>query len=166
MAAPQRRPGAGARSQMRSAARLAAVQALYQMDVGGTGLPDVLAEYEGLRLGQEVEGEQYREADHAFFRDVVSGVVREQRVLDRRVDTALKEGWPLTRIDAILRAILRAGLYELAYRPDVPAKVTITEYVDVARAFFTEDEPRVVNGVLDRLAREARPEELGGPRGS
>jgi len=152
---------AGSRAQLRSSARLAAVQALYQMEIAGTDLSDVLAEYEGLRIGQELEGEHYREADRDFFRDLVSGVVREQRPVDRRVDAVLRAGWPLTRLDAIVRAILRAGAYEIAYRTDVPPRVTISEYVDVAKAFFGVEEPRLVNGVLDRLAHDLRPEDLG-----
>jgi N utilization substance protein B len=155
------RPGARSRAQKRSAARLAAVQALYQMDIARTDVGDVLAEYEALRIGRELEGEQYREADRGFFRDIVSGVVREQRMLDPRIDQILKAGWPLARLDAIVRAVLRAGAYEIAFRSDVPPKVVITEYVDVAKAFFEGDETRLINGVLDRLAHELRPDDLG-----
>lgn len=144
----------------RGAARLAAVQALYQMEIAGTGIADVVAEFELFRLGKEIDGEQYRTADAAWFRDLVSGVVEAQLEVDPRVHAALVEGWPLKRVDATLRAILRAGVYELIRRPDVPARVVITEYVDIAKAFFTEDEPKLVNGVLDRLARELRPEEF------
>ncbi len=116
----------------RGAARLAAVQALYQMDIAGTGLNDILAEFESHWIGREVEGAQYLPAEAAFFRDVVSGVVREQRSLDPLVDKALAQGWPLKRIEAILRAVLRAGAYELGHRSDVPARVVVSEYVDVA----------------------------------
>ena len=144
----------------RGAARLAAVQALYQMEIAGTGIADVVAEFELFRLGKEIDGEQYRTADAAWFRDLVSGVVEAQLEVDPRVHAALVEGWPLKRVDATLRAILRAGVYELIHRADVPARVVITEYVDIAKAFFTEDEPKLVNGVLDRLARELRPEEF------
>jgi N utilization substance protein B len=148
------------RSSLRSAARLAAVQALYQMDMTGIDLNDVLAEFEAHRLGQELEGEQYCAAEADFFRDLVEGVVREQRNLDPMIDEQLAKGWRLSRVDSILRAILRSGAFELRDRCDVPARVVINEYVDVAHAFFGEDEPKVVNGVLDRLAHAARPEEL------
>src|SRR5881394_2760615 len=104
----------------RGAARLAAVQALYQMDVAGTGLNDILSEFESHWIGREVEGNQYLPAEEAFFRDVVSGVVREQRELDPLVDKVLAQSWPLKRIETVLRAILRAGAYELAHRQDVP----------------------------------------------
>jgi N utilization substance protein B len=144
----------------RGAARLAAVQALYQMDLGGGSLPEVLAEFESYRLGKEIDGEQYRDADFAFFRDIVSGVVREQQTLDPIVHTTLSAGWPLARVDVTLRAILRAGAYELAGRSDVPARVVIAEYVDVAKAFFEGEVPAMVNGVLDAIARRIRPVEF------
>src|SRR5436190_18493353 len=103
----------------RGAARLAAVQALYQMEIAGTGLEEILAEFESHWIGREVEGAQYLPAEAAFFRDLVSGVLREQRSLDPLVDKALSQGWPLKRIEAILRAVLRAGAYELRHRNDV-----------------------------------------------
>src|SRR5436309_11461654 len=144
----------------RGAARLAAVQALYQMDIGGAGLNDVFAEFESHWLGSEVEGEKYLPAEAAFFRDVVSGVVRDQKELDPLVDQALARGWPLKRIDAIIRAVLRAGTYELQHRKDVPARVVVTEYVDVANAFVDKDETGMVNAVLDQIARKFRAEEF------
>jgi len=144
----------------RSAARLAAVQALYQMDMTAIDMHEVIAEFEAHRLGQEVEGSQYCEAEAAFFRDVVEGVVREQRRLDPLIDRHLAEGWRLNRVDSILRAILRAGAFEMLKRPDVPARVVITEYVDLAHAFFDGEEPKVVNGILDRLGREERPQDF------
>ncbi|MEQ8479889.1 MAG: transcription antitermination factor NusB [Hoeflea sp.] len=140
----------------RGAARLAAVQALYQMDIGGTGVLEVVAEYESHRLGNEIDGEQYRPADPAWFRAVVSGVVEKQRALDPVIRASLTEDWPLSRLDATLRAILRAGAWELSFKKDVPVPVIVTEYVDIARAFFEEDEPKIVNAVLDRLARKYR----------
>jgi N utilization substance protein B len=152
--------GAPRPANQRGAARLAAVQALYQMDLGGTTLPEVVAEFESYRLGKEVDGTQYRDADAAFFRDLVSGVVRDQRALDPAIHAALIPGWPLGRLDATLRAILRSGCYELASRPDVPARVVITEYVDVAKAFFESDVPPMVNAVLDALAHTLRPAEF------
>lgn len=144
----------------RGAARLAAVQALYQMDLGGATLPDVVAEFETHRLGKELDGEQYRDADASFFREIVSGVVAEQRDIDPAIDAALTSDWPLQRVDATLRAILRAGAFELAHRRDVPARVVITEYVDVANAFFEGEVPGMVNAVLDALARQFRPGEF------
>ncbi|MFW2391334.1 MAG: transcription antitermination factor NusB [Methyloceanibacter sp.] len=148
------------RASLRSAARLAAVQALYQMDMTGIDLTDVLAEFEAHRLGQELEGDQYHSAEAKFFRDLVEGVVREQRNLDPLIDQQLAEGWRLGRVDSILRAILRSAAFELTDRDDVPARVVISEYVDIAHAFFNEDEPKVVNGVLDQLAHKTRPKEL------
>src|ERR1700704_3034739 len=111
----------------RGAARLAAVQALYQMDLAGTGLNEILAEFERHWIGREVEGAQYLPAEAAFFRDIVSGVVREQRELDPLIDEALSKGWPLTRIETVLRAALRAGAFELIHRGDVPARVVVAE---------------------------------------
>jgi len=141
----------------RGAARLAAVQALYQMEITGGDLDDIIAEFESFRLGSEIDGEQYREADALFFRQIVSGVVRDQRALDPAIDAALTVGWPLPRIDALLRAILRGGAFELAERRDIPPPVVISEYIDVARAFYEGDVPPMVNAVLDTLARRLRP---------
>ena len=148
------------RAQSRSAARLAAVQALYQMEIGGGELADVVTEFEEFRLGQEIDGDEYREADSNFFRDIVTGVVTEQRTIDPRVHQALVDDWPLKRIDVTLREILRAGSWELLKRKDIPARVIISEYVDVAKAFFVEEEPKIVNGVLDKIAHEMRPKEF------
>jgi len=155
---------AGKRANSRGAARLAAVQALYQMDLGGVTLPDVIAEFETFRFGQELDGETYRDADRAFFREIVGGVVADQRTLDPAIAAALAADWPLHRLDATLRAVLRAGAFELATRKDVPAKVVISEYVDVAKAFYEGDVPAMVNGVLDTLGRTLRPAEFAGPR--
>ena len=146
----------------RGAARLAAVQALYQMDIAGTGVNEILAEFEGHWIGQEVEGNQYLPAEAAFFREVVGGVVREQRSLDPLIDAALAQGWPLKRIEAILRAVLRAGAFELGHRRDVPARVVVSEYVDVANAFVEREETGMVNAVLDALARGLRGPEFAG----
>ena len=144
----------------RSAARLAAVQALYQMELTGKGLNEIYAEFESFWIGHEVEGERYNAAETAFFRDVVGGVVADQGPLDRLVDNLLAEGWPLARIDSVLRAILRAGAYELKKRTDIPARVAIKEYVDVAGAFFEREEAGMVNAVLDAAARVLRPAEF------
>jgi N utilization substance protein B len=144
----------------RSAARLAAVQALYQMDLAGTGLNDILAEFESHWLGREVEGAQYLPAQKAFFRDIVTGVVREQRMLDPLIDAALAKGWPLKRIETVLRAILRAGAYELSARADVPARVVVSEYADVAAAFVGAEETAMINAVLEDLGRQLRGDEF------
>lgn len=147
----------------RGAARLAAVQALYQMDISGTGVLETAAEYETFRLGQEIDGEQYRDADAAWFRAILSGVVAEQTRLDPVIADALSEQWPLSRLDGTLRAVMRAGAYELIHRNDVPVAVIVTEYVDVAHAFFDDgEEPRMVNAVLDRIARARRKSDAAG----
>ncbi len=147
----------------RGVARLAAVQALYQMDVGGGSLTSVISEFTAFRLGKEIDGAQYRDADEQWFKHIVAGVVEDQKFLDPFIHTALTEDWPLKRIDSLLRAILRSGSYELLRRKDVPAKVIISEYIDVAKAFFEDDEPGLVNGVLDRLAHDLRNSELEPP---
>lgn len=144
----------------RSAARLAAVQALYQMELSGAELGDVRREFETHRLGAEIEGVEYREADVELFRNLIEGAVRHQVSIDHLTDRALVEKWPLGRIDATLRALFRAAGHELTGRPDIPPKVVIGEYVDVAKAFFSGKEPGFVNAVLDHMAREARPGEM------
>jgi N utilization substance protein B len=144
----------------RGAARLAAVQALYQMDIAGTALNEILAEFESHWLGSEVEGSKYLPAEAAFFRDIVGGAVREQRKLDPMIDAALSAGWPLKRVEALLRAVLRAGAFELDQRKDIPARVVVSEYVDVANAFVDRDETGMVNAVLDTLARQLRTAEF------
>jgi N utilization substance protein B len=153
-------PPTDRKANRRGAARLAAVQALYQMDIAGTGVNDILAEFESHWMGREVEGNQYLPAEAAFFRDVVGGVVRDQRKLDPLIDAALEQSWPLKRIEAILRAVLRAGAFELDQRSDVPARVVISEYVDVANAFVDREETGMVNAVLDQLARKLRATEF------
>ena len=148
------------RADQRSAARLAIVQALYQMDVTGKGLNEILAEFESFWIGREVEGDEYKPAEVQFFRDVLAGVLKEQRAIDPLIDRTLAEGWPLTRVEAVMRAVLRAGAFELKMRTDVPARVVITEYVAVASAFFEREEAGMTNAVLDRLARQLRLGEL------
>jgi transcription antitermination protein NusB len=140
----------------RGAARLAAVQALYQMDVGGAGVLEVVSEYEAHRLGQEIDGEQYLKADASWFRSIVSGVVRDQLKLDPMIKNSLQDDWALSRLDSTVRAILRAGSFELIERKDVPVAVIVNEYVEIAQAFFDEDEPKLVNAVLDRIAKQVR----------
>ncbi len=144
----------------RGAARLAAVQALYQMDIAGTSLQDILADFERHWIGHEIEGEQYLPAEAGFFREIVTGVVAEQRRLDPLVDHVLAAGWPLKRVEAILRSVLRAGAYELDKRHDIPARVVISEYVDVASAFVDRDETGMVNAVLDQIAHQVRAAEF------
>lgn len=151
---------APARATPLSAARLAAVQALYQMDVAGTDAADVIAEFRDHRMKDETDAAGCQQADAIFFADLVMGVVREQRRIDPMLNARLAAGWRLSRIDSILRAILRSAAYEILFRADVPAKVIINEYVDVGHAFFEGDEPGVVNAILDALARAQRGHEL------
>lgn len=147
----------------RSAARLAAVQALYQIEVTGSDWRVVVREFDQHRLGAEIEGVQYREADPAHFKSTVEAVIDRQTIIDQLTDRALVERWPLGRIDPILRALFRAAGAEIAARPDIPPKVVIGEYVDVAHAFFPDGrEPKFVNAVLDHMAREQRPEAFAG----
>ncbi|MSP68328.1 MAG: transcription antitermination factor NusB [Alphaproteobacteria bacterium] len=152
--------------QSRSAARLAAVQALYQLEFGDAGpvqIAAVVEEFSQHRLGREVEGEQYRRADREHFVEVVRGVHAGLGEIDAMIASALAPGWALARIGTLQRAILRAGAHELRARPDVPVRVVINEYVDVAHAFFHGDEPAFVNGLLDRLARVLREAEFQPP---
>ena len=144
----------------RSAARLGAVQALYQMDLSGSDVGETLAQFSSRVMGENFEDGQCGEADYRHLREVVDGVVREQKAIDPVVDQILDKGWPLHRLDSTVRAILRAGAYELMFMDKVPARVAISEYVDVADAFFGEEEPRFVNGVLNKLARMKRPAEF------
>jgi N utilization substance protein B len=137
----------------RGAARLAAVQALYQMDVGRQTLEDTLSQFNSHVMGREIEGEQYLPADADFFRQIVSGVIKSQLDIDPSIDNALTSDWPVGRIDATLRAILRAAAFELLRRRDIPAGVVITEYVDIAKAFYEDDAPKLVHGVLDTIAK-------------
>ncbi|MBX9931591.1 MAG: transcription antitermination factor NusB [Methylobacterium sp.] len=150
----------------RSGARLSVVQALYEMEISDKGVIEALAEFEAFWIGREVDGIDHPPAEIAFFRDLLRGTVEEQRAIDPQVDQALAAGWPLKRIEAVLRAILRAGTYELMFRRDVPARVVISEYVAVADSFFAGDEPGVVNAVLDKIARGVRGTEFAGLPGS
>ena len=145
------------RSRSRSAARLAAVQALYQMEMEGTPLAKLLHEFHEHRLGATIEDDTYAEAEVDFFDDLVTGVDARREEIDTLIVARLAEGWSLERLDRPMRAILRAGAYELIARPDVPVATVITEYVDVAHAFFDKRESGFVNGLLDAIAKEARP---------
>lgn len=150
----------------RSAARLSAVQALYQLEMTGADWRVVVAEFLKHRVGAEIEGVQYREADRTHFRRTIEAAVTNQAAIDQLTDRALVEGWPLGRIDSTLRAVFRAAGAEITGRPDIPARVIIGEYVDVAQAFFGSGKTAgFVNAVLDHMVREARPEALpGDPR--
>lgn len=138
----------------RSVARLAAVQALYQMEVSGAGVDAVVREFSDHRFGGDMEGSRLAEADEAFFGEIVRGVVSDQMAIDQAIAHHLAKGWRLERIDATLRAILRAGAYELLQRPDVPREVAIDEYVELAKSFFEGPEPGFVNAALDAIARD------------
>jgi transcription antitermination protein NusB len=148
-------------SRRRSVARLTAVQALYQLELNrGVDPETVVREFARHRFGQEIDGDQYGEADPALFADIVRGVAADQENLDATISSVLTEEWPLLRLDSVLRAILRAGVYELAHRRDVPPRVSISEYTAVAHAFFVGKEPGLANGVLDRLGRTLRATEM------
>ena len=146
-----------ARSQARSAARLAAVQALYQQHMEGTALARLLNEFHQHRLGMEIDDEQYAAAEVDFFDDLVSGVGARREEIDETLAGKLAQGWTLTRLDKTMLQILRCGTYELIARPDVPVASAINEYVDVAKAFFDDREAKFVNGILDAVAKDARP---------
>lgn len=147
--------------QARSVARLAAVQALYQMELAGAGVDAVVREFADHRFGGDVEGgaaaeAPLAEADEAFFAAVVRGVVADQAAIDRAIVRRLAQNWKLDRLDATVRAILRAGAYELIHRPDVPVEVAIDEYVDLAKAFFDPTEAGFINAALDAIAGDVR----------
>ena len=145
-----------ARSKARSAARLAAVQALYQRQMENTHLARLLDEFHQHRLGREIEGDHYAEAEVDFFDDVVSGAIARQDEIDALLTEKLAEGWTLARLDKTMLQILRAGAYELLTRADVPTGTAISEYVDVAHAFFDEREAKFVNGILDAVGKVVR----------
>src|SRR5881394_1328543 len=148
---------AAARSRSRSAARLAAVQALYQYEMEGTPLPRLLKEFHDHRLGATIEDARYHDAEHEFFDHIVMGTDARRTEIDSLISDRLAEGWSLERLDRPMRAILRAGAYELIARPDVPVGSVISEYVDVAHAFYDKRESGFVNGLLDAIAKETRP---------
>ncbi len=145
-----------AKSQSRSAARLAAVQALYQMDMERTQLARLLDEFHQHRLGKEIEDDQYADAEVAFFDDLVKGVDARRDEIDLLISEKLAQGWSLARLDKTMVQILRCGTYELLARPDVPKAAAITEYVDVAHAFFESREAKFVNGLLDAIGKDVR----------
>jgi transcription antitermination protein NusB len=140
----------------RAAARLAAVQALYQYAMEGTPQAQLLDEFHRHRLGAEIEGDQYAEAEVAFFDAIVQGVIARSEEVDALLTARLAAGWSLGRLDKTMLQILRAGAWELLARADVPTGSAISEYVDVAHAFFEPREAKFVNGVLDAVARDVR----------
>jgi len=142
--------------QARSVARLAAVQALYQMEVSSAGAETVIREFSEHRFDRDVEDMTLAQADEAFFADLVRGVVEHQKAVDGAIARRLASGWRLDRLDATARAILRAGAYELSHRADVPTEVVIDEYVELAKSFFEGPEPGFVNGALDAVAQDTR----------
>lgn len=145
------------RSISRSAARLAAVQALYQQEMEGTPTARLIHEFHDHRLGATIEGDTYVEAEQSFFDDLVSGTLDRREEIDGLIAGRLAEGWSLERLDKPMKAILRVGAYELIARPDVPVASVISEYVDVADAFYDKREKGFVNGLLDAIAKAARP---------
>ncbi|ALL13640.1 transcription antitermination factor NusB [Caulobacter henricii] len=144
------------RIQPRSVARLAAVQALYQMEVSGVGVDAVVREFSEHRFDRDVDGEQMAAADETFFAELAKGVVAKQGEVDQAIVKRLASGWRLDRLDATARAVLRAGAFELMHRPDVPTEVVIDEYVEIAKSFFEGPEAGFINGALDAIARDAR----------
>ncbi len=145
--------------QARTNARLAAVQALYQMETSGAGVDAVIAEFRAHRLGGEIEGNLLHAADDEFFADIVRGVVRMQAKIDPLIQRNLTEKWTLTRLDATVRAILRSAAYELFHRRELSPRAIIDEYLEIANAFFDEEERKFVNALLDALWRERRDED-------
>lgn len=140
----------------RTVARLAAVQALYQMELGGQGVDTVVDEFNNHRFDADLDGEPLAEADEAWFAEIVRGVVSGQKAIDAAVVARLASGWRIERLDATLRALLRAGAWELREKPDVPREIVIDEYVELAKAFFDAAEAKFVNAALDGVARDAR----------
>ncbi|MEM6827422.1 MAG: transcription antitermination factor NusB [Pseudomonadota bacterium] len=149
------------RSQARSTARLAAVQALYQQQMESTPLPELLDEFREHRLGRQIDDEDHGEATYAdaeveFFDDLVRGVDARREEIDELLVSRLSDGWTLARLDKTMLQVLRTGAYELIARADVPTATAINEYVDVAKAFFDDREAKFVNGILDAVAKNAR----------
>ena len=155
------KPGASARTaRQRASARLAAVQALYQMELADSTPEQVIREFIELRLKEDVDGLGLAEPDRRLLGELVRGVAAERDDLDDMLAAVLDEDWPVERLEPLLLVLLRAGAYELSARPGVPVRVVISEYLAVADAFFSAKEPAMVNGVLDRIARALRPEDF------
>jgi len=156
-----RKKSSVSRGKRRSAARLAAVQALYQLDVAGGGAEAVVGEFNRYRLGGEVDGAQLIEAEPELFGDLVLGVTQRRTEIDQRLAGVINETLPFDRLELLLQAILRAGAYEILARDDIDPPLTISEYVDVANSFFVRRESTMVNGILDKLAHDVRRDEMG-----
>jgi N utilization substance protein B len=148
--------GGGPRYRARSVARLAAVQALYQMEAAGIGAAAVVREFHDHRFDRDMDGQTLAGADETFFAELVSGVAEGQVAVDRSVARRLSQGWRLERLDATARAILRCGAFELMERPETPIEVVIDEYMEIAKSFFSGTEPGFINAALDAVARDAR----------
>jgi N utilization substance protein B len=140
----------------RTVARLAAVQALYQMELAGEGVETVITEFANHRFDADIEGEPLAEADEAWFAEIVRGVIDSQKDIDAAVRVRLASNWRLERLDATLRALLRCGAWELTHKTEVPREIVIDEYVELAKAFFDEAEAKFVNAALDGVARDVR----------
>lgn len=149
------------RGRRRSAARLAAVQALYQMEFDGNEAANVVGQFETYRLGETIDGVPIVEADHELFGELVLGVTSHRSEIDGVIGELLVEGRTLAKLELILREILRAAAYEILKRPDIDPPLTISEYVDITTAFFANKEPDFVNSILDQLARKARAKDMG-----
>lgn len=141
----------------RTVARLVLVQALYQMELTGAGVESVIREFSDYRFEGDLDGEQLAEADEVYFAEGARMIVKEQAAIDLLISERLAAGWRIERLDTTVRAILRAGAWELKFRKDVGLEVIINEYVEIARAFFGETEARFVNGALDGIAKDVRP---------
>jgi N utilization substance protein B len=153
---PKAPKGQAPKGQARAAARLAAVQALYQHEMEGTRGPSLIDEFHRHRLGAEIEGLQFAEAETAFFDDLVTGALARRDEIDVLLSAKLADGWRLERLDKTMLQVLRCGIYEIIARPDVPTGTAISEYVDVAHAFFEPRDAKFVNGVLDAVAKATR----------
>ena len=145
----------------RSAARLAAVQALYQLELAGGVAEAVVGEFNRYRFGGELDGQQLVEADPALFGELVLGVTQRRAEIDEKLKSVLQGDWDFSSLELLMQEILRAGAFEILMRPDIDPPLSISEYVDLTKAFFEKREPALVNGILDRLAREARSGEMG-----
>jgi transcription antitermination protein NusB len=143
--------------QPRSVARLAAVQALYQMEVSGVGVEAVVREFRDHRFDRDADGIELAAVDEVFFATLVKGVVEKQAAIDRAVVNRLSQGWRLDRLDATVRAILRVGAFELLHVPETPREVAINEYVEISKSFFAGPEAGFINAALDAIARDERP---------
>lgn len=145
--------------QARTNARLAAVQALYQMEASGAGVESVILEFRTHRLGGDIDGNLLHDADEEFFSDLLRGVIRLQSKIDPLINKRLARGWTLARLDSTARAILRSAAFEFVNRADIPAGAVINEYIEIAKAFFGDDDPRFINAILDGMARDLRADE-------